>query len=211
MTASGRRACGRVALGQGFADSGAIPGWVPRCGSTIGPVGLLRQNGWPRCQLTEPGQSGASYARLRPRPDDGTVSTDPTLRTYIVLAESDRRMSGDVGCRNVGRGDMGRGDSVESQDIGDRCLGTSATRFGGVEGSSGHHRGARSGPAGGGGRCRVRGAPVVGVPAVGSVPGRGGCGVRAAVPAAEDQPDRGAAAGGRRRPGGAGPADPGRS
>ena len=72
---------------------------------------------------------------------------------------------------------VGRGDSVESQDIPDRCLKTSRTSWVnavvGVESPSGDHRRRRTTPCGLRGRRELRRRAVVGVRAASPVAGRG--------------------------------------
>jgi methyltransferase (TIGR00027 family) len=57
----------------------------PYC--TDEPATLFAEHGWSRCTITEPGQAKANYGRLPEVPDDWTGGADPTLRTYLVLAE----------------------------------------------------------------------------------------------------------------------------
>jgi len=60
---------------------------LPFC--TDDPADLVRRNGWPRCDLTQPGQRAANYGRLPPIPDDWAGGADPTLRSYLVVAGCD--------------------------------------------------------------------------------------------------------------------------
>lgn len=60
---------------------------LPFC--TDEPAALLARHGWPRCTLTEPGQAGANFGRLPSRPDDWNGGADPTMRTYLAVAERD--------------------------------------------------------------------------------------------------------------------------
>jgi methyltransferase (TIGR00027 family) len=57
---------------------------APFC--TDKPTALLHGCGWQHCAITEPGQSGANYGRLRPVPDDWSGGADPGMRTYLVVA-----------------------------------------------------------------------------------------------------------------------------
>jgi len=59
---------------------------LPFC--TDDPADLVRRNGWPRCDLTQPGQRAANYGRLPPIPEDWAGGADPTLRSYLVVAAS---------------------------------------------------------------------------------------------------------------------------
>ena len=91
-----------------------------------------------------------------------------------------------------------------SQDIGDTCLGSSATpspgsMLGHVESSPGHHRPLRRPPDPGRGRRPLRRAPRLGLQAQGPLRDRGRHGVGAPLPTPQDLPDRPVDRGGRPR------------
>ncbi|MFB9240026.1 class I SAM-dependent methyltransferase [Plantactinospora siamensis] len=83
-------------FGTGLLGLPGTRGWIeqrrragepaPFC--TDRPAALLAETGWPRCELTEPGQPAANFGRLAPVPPHWSGGADPTLRTYLAVART---------------------------------------------------------------------------------------------------------------------------